>query len=126
MSTKQNKAQIARWAAAYNEGNLAKLDQLVDEQCTEDYVLRDPNLVTGPAGLKQAVRSFVAGWSEMHVTIDEMIADGDHVASRWTVRGTSRSQQKEMTLVMLAISRFVEGKIAEEWVLAQPLEGATP
>ena len=121
MSAERNKAALARWAAAYNEGNLEKLDQLADEQCTEDYVLHDPNVTSGPAGLKRSVRAFVASWSEMHATIDDMVAEGDEVASRWTVRGTDAKQQK-VTLMMLAISRFVEGKVAEEWVLARPLE----
>ena len=122
MSAEQNKAELARWAAAYNERNLERLDQLADEQCTKDYVLHDPNVRAGPAGLKQSVRAFVANWSEMHVVVDDLIAEGDKVASRWTVRGTDAKRQQKMTLMMLAISRFVEGKIAEEWVLALPLE----
>ena len=123
MSTEQNKTEIVRWEAAYNEGNLEKLDRLADEQCTVDYALHGADgTSTGPAGLKQSVRAFVANWSGMHVTLDDLIAEGDKVASRWTVRGTDAKQHKKMALMMLGISRFVEGKVAEEWVLALPLD----
>jgi predicted ester cyclase len=124
MSAEQNKATLALWAAAYNERNLEKLDQLADGVCTEDYALH-PNASgrpPGPAGLKQSVHGFVANWPDMRVTVDDMIAEGDKVASRWTIRGTDLRQQKEMTLMMIFISRFVGDKIAEEWLVGQPIE----
>jgi predicted ester cyclase len=125
MSTTQNKAVLARILDAFNEHNLEKLDQWADEFCTADYVYHHPDftdLPPGPAGFKQFIRRVLADMPDAHQTIEDMVAEGDKVASRWTVRGTEVSQQKTVTLTILNICRFVGGKIAERWELGHQLD----
>lgn len=123
MPTEQNKAILQRWMDAFNEHDLDLLDRLADELYTADYVLHDPDfldLPPGPAGVKQFVRSLPKNWTDVNVVVDELVAEGDRVASRFTVGGVDASIGKPLRLHGLAISRFADGKIAEEWQLAVP------
>jgi len=126
MSTQQNKAVLARIVAAVNERNLEKLDELADEVFTDDYVLHLPpdfaDLRPGPEGFKLFMRKILANMPDLHLSEDDVFAEEDKVATRWTGRGTDLSQQKTVTLLILMISQFVDGKIAEEWELVHPIE----
>lgn len=91
-----------------------------------DYVRHDPatlNLGTGLDAVKQVVRTYRTAFPDLHLTIEDLLADGDKVVTRWTVRGTHRGDLqgiapsgKEITTPGISISRIVEGRIAEEWV----------
>jgi predicted ester cyclase len=56
----------------------------------------------------------------LHVTIEEMIAEGDKVATRWTWRETRDGKQR--TADGISIQRIVEGKIAQSafWMKEVP------
>jgi ketosteroid isomerase-like protein len=106
------------------------LDQLADELYTADYVLHDPGAPDrppGPEGMKQFARGALKSWPDLNVTIEDLVAEGDRVASRITVSGTDASTGKPWRLLGMSIIRFVGGKIAEEWQLAVPAaEASTP
>jgi predicted ester cyclase len=125
MSTQQNKAVLSRIVVAINERNLEKLDELADEVFAVDYVLHHPPDFTdqrpGPEGFKRFVREILANMPDLHLTEDDVFAEEDKVATRWTGRGTDLSQQKTATLTILMISQFVDGKISEEWELVHPI-----
>ena len=126
MSTQQNKAVLARIVAAVNERNLEKLDELADEVFTDDYVLHHPDfadLRPGPAGFKVFMRQILANMPDLHLSEDDVFAEEDKVATRWTAHGTDLGQQKTVTLTILMISQFVDGKISEEWELVHPIGG---
>ena len=129
MSTEQNKAVLRRWIEAFKPGNVSTLDQLADELYTADFVGHDPSfpdLPPGPEGVKQFVRGAFKSWPDIHIAIEEMIAEGDSVASRLTVSGTDASTGKPGMLLVMAIDRFVGGKIAEEWQLGVPAAASMP
>ena len=124
MSTEQNKAVLARIVAAVNERNLEELDELADEVFADDYVLHHPgfaDLRPGPAGFKLFMREILAAMPDLHLVEDDVFAEEDKVATRWTGRGTDLGQQKTVTLTILMISQFVDGKISEEWELVHPI-----
>jgi predicted ester cyclase len=59
---------------------------------------------------------------DFQVTVEEMIAEGDKVASRWTASGTHEDELvgipptgKEATWTGMTIYRFAEGRIVEAW-----------
>lgn len=107
---------------AYSRGDLTAAAQYY----TDDYVRHDPatpNLGTGVEAVKQVVTTYRTAFPDLHLTIDDLLADGDKVVTRWTVRGTHRGSLqgaaptgKEITTPGISISRIVEGRIAEEWV----------
>ena len=103
----------------FNEGRLEVADELVHE----DALAYDPALpepTRGPEGVKQSVRGYREAFPDLHLSIDEQVAEGDVVATRWTARGTHRGELfgipatgKESTVTGITIDRFKDGKIAE-------------
>jgi predicted ester cyclase len=58
---------------------------------------------------------------DMHVTIDDMVAEGDKVAARTTWTGTHKGEfmgvpptNKKVTFSLIVIDRFAGGKIVED------------
>ena len=98
---------------------------VIDEVVADDYVGHDPAMpepTRGPEGVKQFYSQFLAAYPDASMTIEEQIADGDYVATRWTGRGTQKGDLmgipatgKQVTVTGITISRIAGGKIAEEW-----------
>ena len=122
MSAEDNKALVRRWfEELFNE---AKLD-LADEIVTPDHVSHDPSTpehLPGPEGERQLVTLVRGAFPDGRITIEDLVAEGDRVAVRWTFRGTHRgdfmgvaptSNQVEMGAMDLV--RVAGGKIAETW-----------
>jgi steroid delta-isomerase-like uncharacterized protein len=98
---------------------------VVDELVDESYVGHDPSLpgpLDGPQGFKDNVSMFRAAYSDARITVDDQIAEGDTVASRWTGRGTHDGELmgvpasgKQVTVSGIVVSRVANGKVVEEW-----------
>jgi steroid delta-isomerase-like uncharacterized protein len=59
---------------------------------------------------------------DVHFTIDEQIAEGDKVVTRWTGHGTHKGELagipatgKSATVTGMGVDRIVNGKIVESW-----------
>ena len=104
---------------------------IVDELIAPDYVGHDPTQpepIRGPEGYRQFVGMYQAAFEDGMVTIDDEIAEGDLVVTRWTGRGTHTGELmgiaptgKEVTVSGITISRLANGKIAEDWELMDAL-----
>ena len=107
---------------AMRRGMPDKLDGLY----TDDYVYHGiPMLgdMRGPTVFKELARGFVDAVSEFQETVDEQIAEGDKVATRISGRGKhtgtlmgAAPTGKVLKWSAIGITRFVNGRIAEEWV----------
>lgn len=105
----------------FNEGNLDVADGIF----ADDYVAHDPASpdVAGPESFKRLVSSYRSAFPDLHDTIEEQIAEGDRVATRFTMRATHRGEflgivptGREVVLMGMVIYRVSEGKkIAERW-----------
>jgi predicted ester cyclase len=108
-----NKAVVRRWIdEAHNKRNLA----VVDEIYTADY--RGHMLSGGTINKEQGKQmelAFQAEFPAHSVTLDDLFGQGDRVVSRWTLSATHKSG-KPVVLRGVSIARFVNGKMAEEWV----------
>jgi steroid delta-isomerase-like uncharacterized protein len=120
MSAEQQKMIIQHWVEeAWNNGNLA----VADEVYSADYFLHDPaRPIQGTEALKHFVSTFQTGYPDLHVTVEDMISQGDKLVWRYTVRGTHKGEfmgiaptGKPITLTGILISRFVDGKVVEDW-----------
>lgn len=76
----------------------------------------------GREGFKQFVLMYRSAFPDMHITIEDQIAEGDKVVSRWTARGTHQGELmgipptgKQATVTGINIERFANGKFVEEW-----------
>ena len=123
MSTEQNKANFRRFIdEGPNKGNLAVLEDIFEANVVYN-VSGLPEPMRGPEGVRQLTTGFRAAFPDLHVTIEEMIAEGDKVVARVTARGTNTGELmgkpatgKQATWYPVHISRFANGKIVEDRV----------
>jgi predicted ester cyclase len=105
VSIEQHKATIQRFVEPWNTGEVS----ILDEVCGADYVLHG---LGGVKELKQAIIDFRKDIPDLQCTIEEMIAEGDKVAYRWTMQGTQAGKPTVSTGI--TIVRFANGKIVED------------
>jgi steroid delta-isomerase-like uncharacterized protein len=127
MSAEDNKTLVRRvYEEIINKGNL----NLADEAFASDYVYRSPGSpeLRGPEGFKQLVTMYRNAFPDLHLDLDNLIAEGDTVVSRWTGRGTHKGELmgipptgKHVTVTGVVISRFAGGKSVEDWELIDSL-----
>lgn len=118
MSTEQNKAVLRRWMEGFNIGNADLQVALADEVYTPDFVGHG----FGPTleDVKQFARMVLTRSPENMITLDDIVAEGDKVAARATVRGVDPATGKPTTLQLIAICHFTAGKMAEIRQLMMP------
>lgn len=123
MSAEQNKSIVRRWVeGGWNQGNLA----LVGELYATDYMIHDPMTPGFPgshAAFKQFVTNLRTGFPDIHVIVEDMMAEGDKVAWRWVITGTHTGNLmgipptgKSVRITGIVLSRFAKGKWAEDYV----------
>jgi predicted ester cyclase len=97
---------------------------VVDEVAGVGYINHgfSASLPTGREGLKQFVGAFHAAFSDGHLTIDQMIAEGNTVATRLTFHGTHTGEfqgiaptGKSVIVPALDMARYEGGKLVEHW-----------
>ena len=123
MSTEANKATNRRWFEGWNTRDVSVLENLADKTFTTDFILHDPSFPAfppGPASVKQFVRDVLKNTPDVHITIEDIVAEGDRLACRFELRGTDVSTGKPVHLLIMSIGRFAGGKIAEAWQLGVP------
>jgi len=119
MSTKTNKVTLQRiFEEAFNKGNLKAADDLIAK--TWVYHGAEGMEMKGPEGFKQFVSMYRTAFPDLKITVDDMIAEGDKVATVGTVQGTFKGVMmgipptgKRCSSKIIAISRFKGGKEAE-------------
>ena len=88
MSTEENKALVRRLVEeVWNQGNLAIFDALY----APDFIFHDPGLpqVRTREEDKQWIAGILRAFPDFHITIEDLIAEGDQVVVRLTARGTN-------------------------------------
>jgi steroid delta-isomerase-like uncharacterized protein len=121
MGAQTNKEIVRRIAEEPWRGNY----DVIDEHVAADYVGHDPSMpepIRGPAGFREFVRTYQDAFRNARITVEEQLAEGDLVATRWTGRGIHEGELmgvqptgKETTVTGITISRLKDGKVAEEW-----------
>jgi predicted ester cyclase len=119
MSTEENKALCRRITEEiWNKKNLALVDELIDS----NWVTHGTGGMEfkGREGFKQYVTTTITAFPDFHLTIDDMVAEGDKVAMRLTARGTHKGDfmgiaptGKQITVTGILISRVAGGKAVE-------------
>jgi steroid delta-isomerase-like uncharacterized protein len=121
MSTEENKAIVRRFfEVVFAEQRV----DLTDELVARHYLDHGAMLGQAPGleGAKQKWAIYIAATSDMHVAIEDMVAEGDKVVVRWTYEGTHEGDWlgipptgKRFRTSGISIHRLAEGKIAELW-----------
>ncbi|MGW2226682.1 ester cyclase [Streptomyces formicae] len=119
----RNTALLHRFHAAVNSRDLGTISQAIDEFFAPDMLFHAPvpNGLTGPEAMKQVWRTLLRAYPDIHVTVEETVAEGDKVVARNTVTGTHLGEYqglqptgKAVAYNEMFILRFTDdGRVAE-------------
>ena len=123
MSTEANKTIIRRRVEEiWNQGDLAIADELI----ADDYLSNGRTI--GREGYKQFVAGVRAAFPDLRFTLDDLVAEGDRVAVRYTAQGTHSGTfmgipptGKRVTFTGIDLFRIAHGRMAEEWLMFDQL-----
>ena len=120
MSAEQNKAVLRQAYDAINRNDLDALDEIV----ASDIADHDPAPGQGPGleGVKGYFSSLHAAFPDVHMDVEDMIAEGDKVVARVSVGGTHQGEfmgiaptGNRVTITGIDILRISDGKVVEHW-----------
>ena len=126
MGSDENKAVTRRFIEeVFNHGELARADELL----AADFVNHVAGTeVRGREAMREFVATYRSALPDYHCTIEDQVAEGDKVVTRWTARGTQRGELmgipptgQHVSLGGVVIDRLVNGQIAESWLEADVL-----
>lgn len=117
--SEENKSMVRQtFEEMWNRGNLA----VIDTRFASDYLGHSSTEIRGPAGAKQFTAAMHNAFPDAHYTVEDQIAEGDRVVTRWTARGTHEGEfqgispsGKQTTITGITIFRIANGKMVESW-----------
>ena len=121
--SENNKAIVRRLIEeVWNKGNLS----LVDELFAPNYEHHDassPDFGRGPESEKKRATLYRTAFPDLRVTIEDIIAEGETVMTRWSCRGTHKGDLsgvaptgRQINISGVTITRLEKGKLAESFV----------
>lgn len=127
MPVEENKVLLRRYIEeVLNQGNVDAVDKFFAADCVDHTA--PPGTPPGAHGIKQLLAARLTAFSNIHATIEDIIAEEDKVVSRFTARGTHTGEflgiaptGKEVSLMQISIDRVAGGKIVEHWGLADQM-----
>jgi steroid delta-isomerase-like uncharacterized protein len=122
MSAEENKATFRRYVEeGWAKGNV----EVADEVFADRYVAHQPDgseEERSPEDVKQFLRQYRGAFPDLQITIEDQIAEGDKVVTRWSSRGTHDGEfrgiaptGRQITVTGIGIFRFSDGKVVESW-----------
>jgi serine phosphatase RsbU (regulator of sigma subunit) len=125
-AAEKNKALVRHFLEEVSKGNTSVIDELL----SPDFVDRSLLPGQGPTreDFKRSVAEILDAFSTISFTIEEQIAEGDTVVTKYTERSVIRGEffglpptGTEETFEGIYIHRISDGKIVEEWSQANTL-----
>lgn len=124
MSTTEDNKRLAR--RFYKEPLEERRSSVLEELVADDYVDADAQAaeekVPGPKGVKRVNDRFLAAFTDIRVTIEDQIAEGDKVVTRWSTAGTHSGEfmgvaptGRRVHTSGVEIHLVRDGRIAAEW-----------
>ena len=94
-----------------NKGSGAAIDAII----APDVVFRNPPaVIKGIADFKALVATLRGAFPDLHFTLEDELAEGNKVATRWVMRGTQGTRKLDVS--GMDIFLIENGKIREIWV----------
>lgn len=121
MPAEENKATIRRYVAeAWNKGNVDIIDELMAAHYARHIAISTPPLTR--EGQKQRILGFRRAFPDLHLTLEDIFAEGERVSFRLTLRGTHQGEfmriaptGKQIAVGAIDVARFEDGKVVEHW-----------
>jgi predicted ester cyclase len=127
VSAEDNKALVRRFVDEVQSGG--NID-LIDEVCSPGFVNHSapPGIPADREGLKILTAMFRGAFPDSHFTIENMVAEGDKVATRKTFHGTHGGDFMGMpptgrvvSMGLIDIVRVSDGRVVEHWAMGDSL-----
>lgn len=123
MSANENKARVrSLYEQVFNQKNLAAVDDYFAPTVIDHSL--PPGVPGGIEGVRQTIGMFLGAFPDLRLTVEDSIAEGDRVVSRWMLRGTHQGASlgmpptgKHVTMPGISIVRMEDGKSTEQWVI---------
>ena len=134
MSLDDNKALVRRAYAGFSEGDLSVIDEVFSETYRSHFPGQESRVGREP--LRADLQSFLDGFPDLKFKIEDQLAEGDKVATRWTAKGTHNGEfrgfpprthgiaptGKAIHFAATDIYLIKDGLIQEEWNTLEQLD----
>lgn len=105
----------------FTGGKFEAIDECFDPGYV-GYDVASPEPVRGPQGVKEQAQGYRTAFPDVQMTIEDQVAEGDRVVTRYSARGTHEGDfagmpatGKQVTGTGITIDRIEGGKIVESW-----------
>ena len=120
MSTEENKLLVRRvFEEVLNQRNLALIDEIYSPNYVEHTSIGP---VRGTEGMKRYHMIYLTAFPDAHYTVEDQIAEGDKVVTRFTARGTHKGELmgipatgRQGMVTGTGIARIEGDKLVEAW-----------
>ena len=128
MSIAENKALVQRVVDMMNNRSIELFDEIYATE-VKYHGQSDPQ-VRDRAAWKERVEAIMASYPDLHMTVEDMIAEGDRAAVRYTFRGTNsgpsptvgiEADGKKVEVCGMTMSRSAGGRVVEVWEIVDAL-----
>ena len=118
-----NKQLVRRWFdEVWNQQRESSIDAMLSPEGNVHGFPQEDSVLIGPEDFKSIHRSFRGAFPDVHVTVEDVIAEGDKVAVRWKVDMTHRGDHlgfaptgKKVAMNGSSIVVIKDGKIQDAW-----------
>jgi predicted ester cyclase len=127
MSAEDNKALIRRFVDEVQSGGNVGL---IDEICSPEFVNHSapPGIPADREGIKIVTAMFRRAFPDSYFTVEDMVAEGDKVATRKTFHGTHGGEfmgippsGRGVSMGLIDIVRISDGRVVEHWSMGDTL-----
>jgi steroid delta-isomerase-like uncharacterized protein len=120
-STEANKTFVRQGLEEmFNQGNVSAVDKYLAADYVEHQTM--PGQAPGLEGFKQMLSTMHTAFPDFRITVDDIIAEGDKVVVRSTLRGTQKGEfmgiaptGKAVAISAIDILVIKDGKAVEHW-----------
>jgi steroid delta-isomerase-like uncharacterized protein len=120
--SEQNKAAVRRFFELWEAGETDQFGEVVAADAVDHDPQRPFPDERGAEAARKTAEMFLAAFPDTAYTIEQQVAEGDLVVTRWIARGTHEGElmgipatQKSVEVSGIAIDRLSDGKIVESW-----------
>jgi steroid delta-isomerase-like uncharacterized protein len=118
-----NKQLVRRWfEEVWNQQRESAIDAMFSPEGKSHGFPEEDSVLIGPEDFKSIHRSFRGAFPDVHVTVEDLVAEGDKVAVRWKAEMTHRGDHlgfaatgKRASMNGASFVVVKDGKIDEGW-----------
>ena len=118
-----NRALARRWfAEVWNAGREEVIDQMIAPDARARGLAQAGRDLVGPAAFKEFYRPMKSALPDIHIDVDDVLAEGDQTAIRLTARGTHTGpglgvppSGRPVVFTAIVWARWRDGQIVEAW-----------